>query len=128
LPSAVNAPAIGLLAVSAIWLLMLVMILAANLYIAARGIAQPTPAPRVMSETAMTIVQIALEASMLAVNGIIFFSGLTMRQLKNYQLARIGAALAIIPCLGPCYILGIPFGIWALVVLHKPGVKELFKS
>lgn len=102
--------------------------MAANLYMAASGMAQPSPAPEVVSDTAYRVAQIALEALMLVVSGIIFYSGLMMRQLKSYQLTRIGAVLAIIPCLGPCFVLGIPFGIWALVVLNKPGVKEMFKS
>jgi hypothetical protein len=34
--------------------------------------------------------------------------------------------MALIPCLGPCYILGIPAGIWALVVLARPEVREAF--
>jgi hypothetical protein len=29
--------------------------------------------------------------------------------------------------LGPCCIVGIPFGIWAIVVLSKPEVKRAFE-
>ena len=36
-----------------------------------------------------------------------------MRNLKNYGQARAAAVVAMIPLLGPCCLLGIPFGIWA---------------
>ena len=29
--------------------------------------------------------------------------------------------IACIPCLGPCCLLGIPFGIWAFIVLTRSG-------
>lgn len=128
LPSEVNAPALGLVGVSGMWCFFLAMMLAANLYMAASGTIRPSPAPELFSDTDYWVAQIVLEFSMFVVSGIIFYSGLMMRQLQSYQLARIGAALAIIPCLGPFYVLGIPFGIWALLILNKPGVKEMFKS
>jgi hypothetical protein len=48
--------------------------------------------------------------------------------MKNYSLARSAAIVAVIPLIGPCCVLGIPFGIWALVALGKPGVQEAFSS
>lgn len=56
----------------------------------------------------------------------IFFAALKMKKLENYTLALTGTVLAMIPCLSPCCLLGLPFGIWALVVLNKPEVKESF--
>jgi hypothetical protein len=34
--------------------------------------------------------------------------------------------IAMIPCVSPCCLLGLPIGIWALVVLMKPEVKSAF--
>jgi hypothetical protein len=34
--------------------------------------------------------------------------------------------VAMVPCLSPCCILGLPLGIWALIVLMKPEVKSSF--
>src|SRR5205085_3032297 len=40
---------------------------------------------------------------------------------KAYGLAVSGAILTTIPCItSPCCILGLPFGIWSLVVLFNP--------
>lgn len=51
-----------------------------------------------------------------------------MKQLQKWTLAVTASILAMIPCLGPCCLIGIPIGIWALVVLFKPEVKSAFTS
>jgi hypothetical protein len=60
------------------------------------------------------------------VSAAILFGALKMMRLQNYGWAMAAAILAVIPCLSPCCCLGIPFGIWALVVLSKPEVKAAF--
>jgi hypothetical protein len=49
-----------------------------------------------------------------------------LQSLKSREFAFAAAILAMVPCLTPCCILGLPFGIWALVVLNKPEVKSQF--
>jgi hypothetical protein len=60
------------------------------------------------------------------ISGVIFYGGLKMKRLENHGLAVAASILAIIPCTSPCCLLGIPVGIWALVVLSKPEVKSAF--
>jgi hypothetical protein len=57
-----------------------------------------------------------------------FWGGLQMQKLRNYDLARNAAVVAAIPCLGPCCLLGIPFGIWAYTVLGRPEIRSAFES
>lgn len=45
---------------------------------------------------------------------------------RSRKLAFAGAILCCIPCLSPCVFLGIPIGIWALVVLNLEDVKTRF--
>lgn len=59
-------------------------------------------------------------------NAAIIFCAIQMQRLKSYALALTGAILAVIPGISPCCVLGIPFGIWALVVIHQPDVKNAF--
>lgn len=47
---------------------------------------------------------------------------------KRYKFAKTSAILAIIPFISCCFIIGIPFGIWALMVLSKPEVRAFFSS
>jgi hypothetical protein len=64
-----------------------------------------------------------------SVVGIVIIVGaLKMRNLQSYGLAMTSSILAMIPCVSPCCLLGLPFGIWALVVLSKPEVKAAFRA
>ena len=67
-----------------------------------------------------------IRVAFLILQGVITLAGYHMGRLRNYGLAISGSVLAIVPCVSPCCIVGIPFGIWALVVLLKPGVKASF--
>lgn len=49
-----------------------------------------------------------------------------MLQDKSYAFSLITAVLAVIPRLSPCLVLGIPFGIWALIVLADEQTKANF--
>lgn len=59
---------------------------------------------------------------------LIALGAMKMKKLEGRGFAKVSAILALIPCYGFCCILGIPFGIWALVVMSKPEVSEYFKS
>lgn len=61
----------------------------------------------------------------LAMMALIFFGAMKMKALESYGLAMTAAILSIIPCFSFCCI-GIPFGIWALVVLLNAEVKAAF--
>jgi GYF domain 2 len=62
----------------------------------------------------------------LAIAAVMFVGALKMKQAQNYGLAMTATVLAMIPCVTPCCLLGLPIGIWALVVLLKPEVKSAF--
>ena len=64
--------------------------------------------------------RIGLPLGLLAVVG-----ALQMRQLTSYRMAFIGACSALIPTYA--WFLGIPFGIWCLMLLADPGVKSAFQ-
>jgi hypothetical protein len=62
-----------------------------------------------------------------AVVGVLILIGASkMQSLQNHSFAVSASVLAMIPCVSPCCLLGLPFGIWALVVLNKPEVKSQF--
>jgi hypothetical protein len=63
----------------------------------------------------------------LIIDAIIAYGAIKMMKLESYGFAVAAAILAIIPCLSsPCIALGLPFGIWALVVLMNPEVRNGF--
>ncbi len=57
---------------------------------------------------------------------VILFGGIKMRNLQSYGLCMTANIIAMIPCVSCCFVIGIPIGIWGLVVLSKPEVKNLF--
>jgi hypothetical protein len=63
----------------------------------------------------------------LGFSGFVIFAGLQMRALKNWGVALAGAILVMVPCsTSCCCCLGVPAGIFALVMLTKPEVKSAF--
>jgi hypothetical protein len=50
-----------------------------------------------------------------------------LQNLKKFPLAMTGAIIACIPCCGPCFLFGIPFGIWALVLLNDSRIRPHFQ-
>ena len=59
---------------------------------------------------------------------LVLLGAYNLMNLKKYSLAMTGAVIACIPCCGPCFVLGIPFGIWALVLLNNPEIKPHFEG
>lgn len=59
---------------------------------------------------------------------IVGIGGGKMRKGQSYGFAMTAAILAMIPCISPCCLIGLPLGIWALVVLMKPEVKAAFTA
>jgi hypothetical protein len=63
----------------------------------------------------------------LAISVFVLFGAIKMQKLTGYGFAFATAIVALIPCFSPCCVLGLPIGIWALVMLNKPEVKSQFK-
>jgi hypothetical protein len=61
----------------------------------------------------------------LALSVLILIGAARMQSLRSYEFAFAAAILAMLPC-QCCCLFGLPFGIWALVVLNKPEVKSQF--
>jgi hypothetical protein len=61
-----------------------------------------------------------------AVGIAVFMGASKMQALQSHQFAVTASILALVPCISPCCLFGLPFGIWALVVLNKPAVKSWF--
>ena len=58
----------------------------------------------------------------------IIWGSIGMVRLRGYRNAMAAAVLAVIPVCSPCFVLGIPFGIWALVVLLRADVRAKFQG
>jgi hypothetical protein len=64
----------------------------------------------------------------IAIHGAIIGGCTTMLSGRSFKGSMIGAILACVPCWSPCIVLGIPFGIWALMVMYQPHVRNAFRA
>lgn len=62
----------------------------------------------------------------LAFSIFVIFAGIKMRKLESLGLCIAGSIIAILPCFSPCCCVGIPIGVWALIVLSRADVKSFF--
>jgi hypothetical protein len=64
--------------------------------------------------------------ALMALPGVLIALGANqMRTLGSYGFAMTAAFLAVLPC-QPCCVLGLPFGVWALVTLNDEEIKDAF--
>lgn len=64
----------------------------------------------------------------IALGIVVIVGAVKMKNLQSYAFAMTAAIIAMVPCVSPCCLLGLPFGIWALVVLSDAGVKAAFRG
>jgi hypothetical protein len=64
----------------------------------------------------------------LALSALVAYGARQMQTLSSFGWGVTAAVLALIPCTSPCCVLGVPIGIWALVVLYRPDVRAAFGS
>lgn len=118
--AAVSGPATALLAVAVLDIALNALSGVVILATLAGG-APNNDVPRLVGNCFGLIIRCVLQ-------GLVIFGSLKMKSLESYGLAMTAGILSVIPCCSPCLIIGIPFAIWALVVLNNPEVKGAFQG
>jgi tRNA A-37 threonylcarbamoyl transferase component Bud32 len=70
-------------------------------------------------------IELVIVAALAAHGVFVVLGGWNLMQLRSYRLAGAGSVLAVFP-ISPGIIVGLPMGIWALVLLVKNEVKAAF--
>jgi predicted Zn finger-like uncharacterized protein len=70
---------------------------------------------------------IVLGVVFLVISSIVVLGGIAMLRGRGYGLSTAGTILAMVNLGNCCCILGLPFGIWSLVVLLNEDVKNAFE-
>ena len=89
------------------------------------------PNPRPGAEQGFYAGQIGsmvIDVAALVLQIVVIYGSVQMMQLRSLTWARAANIISVIPCLSACCLLGIPFGIWGLVLLNDPGIKQHFES
>jgi hypothetical protein len=77
----------------------------------------------------ITIVYGVYAVFLIAVSGFVIFAALRMMKLKSWPLALTASILVMIPCFsGYACLLGVPIGIWAIVVLVNAETRAAFQQ
>lgn len=112
-------PAIGLIVVSVAWTLLSLSGIVYFVTIFDETAAGSRGFP---PTSYIAYLAISIAYSLMLVSG-----SFSMVRRGSYVWAVATSILAMVPLLGPCYGLSIPFGIWALVVLRRPAVRDSFR-
>jgi hypothetical protein len=132
-PDRATAPAIALIFIGFVGLVIMLLPTAIAVFqpqtLPGKGAAMPSPGwlghmPPFIP--AMKTGALGVYLIYLILYAVTIWGGIKMLKRKDYVLAMAAAIIQIIPGVGFYYVVGIPFGIWALMVLRKPEVKASF--
>ncbi len=76
----------------------------------------------------VSVAKICFASANMFVCALVLAGAISMVRLGPRWAALVGAWAASIPLFGPCHLIAIPFGIWALLVLNKPEVIAAFQN
>ena len=115
----VMGPAIALLVVGILGILMGL----ANILSAATGFGV---APQQQKDAAHMTGRFVGAAVSLVWGLVVTLGGWKLKSLESYGSAMTGVIVSLLPC-NPCCLVGLPIGIWALVVMNNQDVKDAFR-
>lgn len=93
--------------------------------------AVPPDAPEALKafiEGSVGPVAVGMQAFFILFNAFIIFGAVQMLRVKSWPLSLASSIAATINCGTCCFILGIPVGIWSIVILSMTDVKDAFKA
>ena len=130
--SKLKVPGIALIVVGSIGLLLTGGYGILNLFVVLSGTMPPPPPEMQGTELQFYHAGVWGSVIMILVNALfqilVILGGIAMVRAKGKGMAMTGAVLSVIPCLSSSLcMLGIPFGIWSLIVLSDSNVKQLFR-
>ena len=125
--SRVAGPAIGMMVYASLALLLAVV---NTVFAAVIGVEEAAFGPPPRNEAERIDQQmgfVGVTIAVFAIYGTLLIGAMQMKRLQSYGLAIAASILAMLPC-SLCCPLGLPFGIWSLVVLFDHNVKMMFGS
>jgi hypothetical protein len=88
---------------------------------------QPDPVPPYDEFKKRFVVQGSIGSAINAICSLVItLGGARIRNAKGRGLGMAGSILAMIPCTNSCCLIGLPIGIWAILVLSNADVKAAF--
>src|SRR5215510_4040394 len=122
-------PAIGLIVVGGFNAVLAALILLSGLVrlVGNEPSAPITDEAERLGYVAGTLLGYAVGVMSHLLSPVVIAGGVAMLRGKSLGLARGAAILAMVPLTSCCCVVGIPIGIWALMILRKPEVGAYFR-
>ncbi|MDP6445062.1 MAG: hypothetical protein QGG36_06300 [Pirellulaceae bacterium] len=89
---------------------------------------EPREAWMIFSHQQQRTGRFAASVALVGFNIVTLVGAIKMRSLRSYRWAMAACGIASTPCIAPCYLLSIPFGLWGILVLGKPEVRRAFRE
>jgi len=134
--SMVNGPGIAMLIVGIIYALVAILGVLGNLLgwgintfnWGPKGAGDLPPEVARMMQSMGGAVGVIIAIVQLALSGFVILGSVKLRKLESYGVVMVATIISMLPCFTPscCCVIGLPLGIWTLVVLSKPEVKSAF--
>ncbi|HEX9723140.1 MAG TPA: hypothetical protein VGC53_02535 [Vicinamibacteria bacterium] len=124
---AIAGPATGLLITAVIGGFFVFLSLLFNLFGFSMGAMMAEDAQEQFMQWMSGGFGIASSVLGLLVAGFLIYASMEMKKLSQWGLAVGASVVAMLPCVSPCCLIGLPVGIWCLVVLTKPEIKTAFR-
>ena len=125
--SQVRGAATGLLIVGILCAITALFGMVANATGAGRSYRGAPPELQRLLEATSGATGIIVNVLQLALAVLTIIAASKMRKLENYGLVMTATILSMIPCTSSCCCIGLPIGIWVLVVLNNADVKSAFR-
>jgi hypothetical protein len=90
-------------------------------------IADPHKSSTLMGLVWELFLPVLLVLGLMSINAFIISGGLAMLRVRHYRLARLSAVITVAFLGGSC-LAGLPFGIWALIILNDRRVRAAFAA
>jgi hypothetical protein len=119
----VKAPAIIMIVCSALGIVLQLFSILMNLIGTGLGASSAE-----YSQLASGAVGILFSLIAICVGGFCIFGLLKMTKLENRSMSYVAVILSMVPCFGSCWCINLFVGIWALMVLGDPQVRDSFRS
>ncbi len=88
----------------------------------------PQPPPEVTWAVGPRLILVFFPLLLMSAFPILMIVGaMRMQQLRSYGLAMTASVIAVLP-IHPWFILGLPFGVWAIVVLMRRETRDAFHA
>ena len=73
-----------------------------------------------------TVLGYGIALLSLILSPVIIYGAVKMMKAQSFKIARVAAVLAVIPLTSCCFVVSIPVGIWALIVLGRSETRAIF--